>query len=146
QKMLKRLMTVHDLGSHAADTVRARLGSVPPVRIEKAGLAPPESKFEILVGRSLDDRSTVLVCEVQPIALPRVVRAALLRLQKAASSFDPPATPIFIAPYLSAEAQSLCREFAVGFVDLVGNARIAFDTVFIERQVDAKPPAVQRSL
>lgn len=144
--MLKRPAPLNDLESQAADVVRALLSSVPPVRIDKVELASPNSSFDILVRLSLDNRSRILICEVKPIGQPRHVRAALLQLQKAANSFDPPATPVFIAPYLSAEAQSLCREFDVGFVDLVGNARLAFDTVFIERQVDAKPPAVQRSL
>jgi hypothetical protein len=144
--MLKTGDSVHELESQAADAVLALLKSVPPLRVDKVELAPPNSSFDILVRLNLDSRDKFLVCEVKPIGQPRHVRAALLQLQKAASSFDPPATPIFIAPYLSAEAQSLCREFNVGFLDLVGNARVAFDTVFIERQVDAKPPAVQRSL
>ncbi|PKA45166.1 hypothetical protein CWR43_05100 [Rhizobium sullae] len=39
---------------------------------------------------------------------------------------------IFIAPYLSQDARTLCRDFDVGYLDFVGNARITFDTVFIE--------------
>ncbi|MBC7052256.1 hypothetical protein G6O46_24925, partial [Salmonella enterica subsp. enterica serovar Enteritidis] len=66
--------------------------------------------------------------------------------RKTAKMFDPRAMPIFIAPYISPEAQALCNEFEVGYLDLVGNARIVFDTVFIERRVDTKPPAIQRSL
>ncbi len=34
----------------------------------------------------------------------------------------------------------------MGYLDFVGNARIVFATVYIERQFDTKPPVVQRSL
>ena len=33
-----------------------------------------------------------------------------------------------------------------GFLDLVGNARLAFDNVFIERRVSGRPPADRREL
>jgi hypothetical protein len=56
------------------------------------------------------------------------------------------ATPIFIAPYLSPEAQALCQEHSVGFLDLEGNARIAFDGVFIERLVPTRPAIERREL
>jgi hypothetical protein len=53
---------------------------------------------------------------------------------------------VLIAPYLSPEAQALCKENNVAFIDLVGNARLAFDNLFIERRVSDKPPADRREL
>ncbi|MGA0565616.1 type IV toxin-antitoxin system AbiEi family antitoxin [Ancylobacter sp. VNQ12] len=144
--MLKPTESVNELENRAADAVRALLKNVPVIRIEKLEPTPPSYKFDLLATLSLDGHERLLVCEVKSVGQPRHVRAALLELQRAAGGFDPPAIPVFIAPYLSPEAQALCREFDVGFVDLVGNARIAFDTVFIERQVDVKPAVVQRSL
>ncbi|HOI53266.1 MAG TPA: hypothetical protein PLN02_12870, partial [Azonexus sp.] len=58
----------------------------------------------------------------------------------------PLATPVFIAPYLSPAVRQLCVENGVSFLDLEGNARIAFGGVFIERQVTNKPVAAQREL
>ncbi|MEO4002111.1 type IV toxin-antitoxin system AbiEi family antitoxin [Mesorhizobium sp. CAU 1732] len=146
QQMLKATENVKQLEGQAADAVQALLRDVPVIRTFAVESAPPGSYVDLVVRLNLDGHERLLVCEVKSIGQPRHVRAALLQLQKVASSFDPPATPIFIAPYLSTDAQALCREFDVGFVDLVGNARVTFDSVFIERQVDAKPPAVQRSL
>ena len=144
--MLKAPEHVNQLESQAADAVGALLQRVPFIRVDNIKLAPPDSGVDLVVRLNFDGRERVLVCEVKSVGQPRHVRAALLQLRKAANSFDPPATPIFVAPYLSSEAQTLCREFDVGFIDLVGNARVTFDSVFIERQVDDKPPAVQRSL
>jgi hypothetical protein len=56
------------------------------------------------------------------------------------------ATPVFIAPYLTLEAQALCREQAVGFLDFEGNALLVFDGIFIERQVASKPVVERREL
>lgn len=144
--MLKTRFEVNDLETHAADAVAALLRSVPVIHVEKVEMTPPGSSVDILAEFSLNGNRRFLACEVKPFGQPRHVRAALFQLQKAAEEFDPPAMPIFIAPYLSQEAQALCREFDVGYLDFLGNAWITFDTVFIERQVDTKPPAVQRNL
>ncbi|WP_240547222.1 type IV toxin-antitoxin system AbiEi family antitoxin [Mesorhizobium tianshanense] len=146
QQMLKARLEVNELETQAAEAVAALLRSVPVIHMEKVELTPPGSSVDILAEFSLNGNRRFLACEVKPFGQPRHVRAALFQLRKAAEKFDPPAMPIFIAPYLSQEAQALCREFDVGYLDLVGNARITFDTVFIERQVDTKPPAVQRNL
>jgi hypothetical protein len=70
----------------------------------------------------------------------------MLRLRNYVAHFGSEATPIFIAPYLSPEAQGLCRENQVGFLDLEGNARLVFDSVFIERLVSSKPSFERREL
>lgn len=144
--MLKMPENVNELEIRAAEVLRELLQSVPVVHVDKVERTPPRSSFDILARLTAGGHHHFLACEVKPVGQPRHVRAALLQLRKAAKEFAPPATPIFIAPYLSPEAQALCREFDVGFIDFVGNARITFASVFIERQVDTKPPAVQRSL
>ena len=48
--------------------------------------------------------------------------------------------------YLSEEARALCLEAGVGYADLEGNTHIVFDTVFIDRKVDSKPPTERREL
>ena len=42
--------------------------------------------------------------------------------------------PILIAPTLTEEAQALCRDKNVGFLDLDGNARLYLDEVFIVKR------------
>lgn len=91
------------------------------------------------------DRHT-LVCEVKPNGQPRHVRPALLELRDYAERRANGVIPVFIAPYLSVEAQALCREYDVGFIDLEGNARLVFGGIFIDRQVASKPVAERRKL
>ncbi|CUX04002.1 type IV toxin-antitoxin system AbiEi family antitoxin [Rhizobium pusense] len=144
--MLKTINEVNELEDQATEAITALLHAVPFVQMMKVEQAPSNSGFDILVELSWEGHSRFLACEVKAQGQPRHVRAALLQLRKTAKMFDPRAMPIFIAPYISPEAQALCNEFEVGYLDLVGNARIVFDTVFIERRVDTKPPAIQRSL
>jgi hypothetical protein len=51
--------------------------------------------------------------------------------QSDAASLDSDTTPVVIAPYLSPEAQAICKQSRVGFLDLEGNARLSVDEVFI---------------
>ena len=71
---------------------------------------------------------------------------ALLQLRNHLDHLGKDVTPLLIAPYLSPEAQALCRDQGVGFLDFEGNARIAFGGVFVERSVPNKPSAERREL
>jgi hypothetical protein len=55
-----------------------------------------------------------------------------------------PATPVFIAPYLSPVTREFCRQNGVSFLDFEGNARLAFGPVFIERVISNKPASERR--
>jgi hypothetical protein len=72
-----------------------------------------------------------LACEVYPDGEPNRLREALRENQAAPSPVLSDATPILIAPYLSPEAQELCKQSKAGFLDFEGNARLAVDQVFI---------------
>jgi hypothetical protein len=51
--------------------------------------------------------------------------------QSDAASLAAGATPVLIAPYLSLEAQDLCKQSHVGFLDFEGNARLTVGDSFI---------------
>jgi hypothetical protein len=59
---------------------------------------------------------------------------------------DTHAIPIVMAPYLSPQAREACREENVGYLDFVGNALIAQDSIYIEREVSGRPEAERRAL
>jgi hypothetical protein len=56
------------------------------------------------------------------------------------------ATPVLIAPFLSSQAQALCREESVSFLDLEGTVRLVLDGIFVERSVASRPAAERREL
>jgi hypothetical protein len=144
--MLKMPESMKELESQAESLLKALLVQVPSIRLEEVETRTANYNVDVLMRINVSDQPHMLVCEVKSNGQPRHVRAALLQLRKQAEHFGKDATPIFIAPYLSPEAQALCRESEIGFLDLEGNARIAFGNVFIERLVSSKPPSARREL
>src|SRR5713101_9704124 len=146
--MLKVPESMKELKSRAADALGALIDQVPAIKLQDIKVEPsgPDHGVDILARVNVSDRPHVFVCEVKASGQPRHVRTALLQLRNYVAHFGSEATPIFIAPYLSPEAQALCRENAVGFLDLEGNARLVFDGVFIERIVSSKPSVERREL
>src|SRR6202046_795913 len=145
--MLKTPESVKEMEGRAASSLKALIEQVPAIRLEDIKIEPDtDQRVDILAHLTVSDRQHVLVCEVKSSGQPRHVRTGLLQLRNYVAHFGKEATPIFIAPYLSAEAQALCREQQVGFLDLEGNARLVFDGVFIERLVSSKPSTERRDL
>ena len=57
--------------------------------------------------------------------------------------------PMLVSPYLSPESRSICHDHNVAYLDLYGNAHLAFGPVYIERSVPDRPKSearAQRSL
>jgi hypothetical protein len=146
--MLNQLRSVNDLERHAAGALKALLSQVPAVQVQDVEL---ESRVEgreadILAHVTVAGRAHSIVCEVKASGQPRHVRIALLQLRDYIRHIEGKAIPVLIAPYLSPEAQAICREQETSFLDFEGNARLVFDGVFIERQVASKPTAARREL
>lgn len=146
--MLKHAESVKNIEHQAADALRLLLGQVPVIKLLEVEreVSGPDQGIDIVAHIDVSGRRHALVCEVKSTGQPRHVRMALLQLRNYVAHQTQDATPVFIAPYLSPDAQTLCREQGVGFLDLEGNARLIFDGVFIERQVASKPVAERREL
>ena len=54
--------------------------------------------------------------------------------------------PVVASSYLSPEARVLCTEHKMGYFDLVGNARLQFGDVYVERSLAEKPKTKARAL
>ena len=132
----------------AEATLRALLEKVPAIYLsEIIGQAgPPGHEIDFVAHLSIDGRAHTLLCEAKASGQPRHVREAIHHLNFIARAFAPDATPVLLAPYLSKEAQALCKESGVSYADLEGNCRLAFDSVFIEREVATRPASVKREL
>jgi len=147
--MLNTAEQLKAMEKDAAEALTELLQRVPALVVEDVeleGADGPDRGADFLVHVAVGGRRHTLVCQVKSNGQPRHVRLGLLQLRNYTAHFDREAVPIFVAPYLSPEAQALCNDYKIGFLDLVGNARIIFDSVFIERQVDSKPSAERREL
>lgn len=146
--MLKQVESLKEIENRAVDALGALIEQVPAITLQdiKVESGTSDYRADILAYVNVSDRPHVLVCEVKASGQPRHVRMALFQLRDYVAHYGRGATPIFIAPYLSPEAQALCRDSVVGFLDLEGNARLVFDNVFIERLVSSKPFVERREL
>ncbi len=109
----------------------------------------PRADFIVSVQTPAPARSKALqrrlVCEVKSSGQPRIAREACLSLAEFARQ-DQRAYPVFIAPYISPAAAEVCEEYKAGYLDFAGNCRLAFDSVFIQKEGFPNPTAATRDL
>jgi hypothetical protein len=136
------------LESEAIEALRNTLGQISVIKVKDISLEQHGKSGEktILGHVEIYGHTHLLACKVvnrcEMPAMKRAVRE-LDRVQKCRGVV---VTPILIAPTMSDEAQTLCRENNVGFMDLDGNARLYLDEVFIvKRSLHQKkiPPAAE---
>ena len=155
--MLKHYERVKELKTRAMDAIRDLLGDVPSVEVEsveyerKVGGA---YGVDGLIGLSYPGGSCALVIEVRSNGAPRFVRSGVHLLESCVARLRQSGEanggrrliPVLVSPYLSPESRAICTDHDVAYLDLVGNARLAFDTVYIERTVADKPRSETRAL
>ncbi|EWY39554.1 hypothetical protein N825_05495 [Skermanella stibiiresistens SB22] len=148
--MLKTHELVKTFEGQAAHAVRQLLEQVPAIGPDGVEFVrnplQGDNGADLVIHLNVDGREKILLVECKFSGQLRNVRAQLHQLRHWMSHAEGEAMGILVASYLSPEAQALCRDNGVGFLDLEGNARIVFDGVFIERRVEGKPPAERREL
>ncbi|MGO7133454.1 type IV toxin-antitoxin system AbiEi family antitoxin [Rhizobium leguminosarum] len=125
------------------------LKEIPVLRIVTSANEPmggPDRGYDFSVTVDLAGRNHTLVCDLKENGQPRYVRNSILKLRSLAALGGGTLTPVVIAPHLSKETQSFCRDNKVAYLDLEGNAWLTFDTVFIERVVPPRPTVERREL
>ena len=127
---MKTNNSMDDLEARATEALRALLGEVSVIKLK--GIRH-EGKGAVLAHVDVLGHSHTLACEVKTNAGPENLRSTLRELHDDAAHFRD-AVPVLIAPYLSPEAQALCKENKAGFLDLEGNARLALGEVFIGKR------------
>ena len=103
-------------------------------------------EFDFLATVAVGNESHRLLCAVKSRLQPRHARMAALQLTHTLGRLDIEAAGVLISPYLSPASRLICEEHGIGFLDLEGNARIAFNGVFVEREVPNKPAAERKRL
>ncbi|MGY2487539.1 type IV toxin-antitoxin system AbiEi family antitoxin [Cupriavidus sp. CP313] len=143
--MLKA-MDLMKVAAQSAMDLRQLLEQVPVIERLDIRRHVRAAEHDIVVRADILGKRHVLVCEVKTSGQPRHARMALVQLRDRLGHHGTDATAVLVAPYLSAEVQAMCREQGAGYLDLQGNARLVFGSVFIERQVASKPAVERRAL
>ena len=112
-----------------------------PQPTARTNLPQPSAVAEI----RLQDRAFRLLVEMTSIGQPRQARAAIAKLLELAAQAIR-SYPVFVAPYISRDVAQICRENDVGYADLAGNCRLAYEGIYILREGRPNPFAVKRPL
>ena len=155
--MLKPIQKVKNLDGQAVEVARDLLNGVSGLLLE-----PTENDWKIshrysfdgLIGFTHGDNEYLLVVETKSSGAPRYVRSGIYRLESNTerlrrsreAGMGRHLVPMLVSPYLSPESRAICVDHEIAYLDLVGNARIAFGNVYIEREVAEKPVAETRAL
>jgi hypothetical protein len=128
----------------AEGAIRSCLEPVPSLAIKRVQREPRRDAPRpdiVLTLKTLNGDQMVLV-EVKGSGQPRIVRDAVNQLLRYQSEL-PGAYGVLVAPYISPQSARLCVENGIGYVDLAGNCRLSFGSVYVQR--DGKPnPTPQR--
>jgi hypothetical protein len=125
---MKTKNSVDELEIRATDALRALLGQVSVIKLKEIR----REKGSMLADVDVLGHRHTLACEVRPNSQPENLRTALRNLSNAPRKDA--TIPVVIAPYMSPEAQTMCKESHAGFIDLEGNARLSMGEVFIGRR------------
>lgn len=144
----------------AVDAVRALLERVPNIQI--IGVRQDEElsadyRLDARIDLGHDGRGYALLMEMKPNGAPRSARSAVYQLESYIAHLHRSERqdgtrqfiPMLVSNYLSPESRSICLDNNVAYLDLYGNARLAFGPVYIERSVPGRPKSearAQRSL
>jgi len=125
-----------DLEVRAAAALRAVLAEVSTIKVREIRHESSDNGRDrnLMAYVNIFGNNHTIVCEVQANGQPGHLRSALAEPGRDVAQLPSDATRVIIAPYLSPEAQALCKEIKAGFVDLEGNARLALGEVFILKQ------------
>jgi hypothetical protein len=128
--------TGNNLVMRAADALKAVLREISSVKLTELRCEPlGHSRVSGILARiDIFGRSHTLACEVEAQGNPQQLMTTLHNLHESRTHRDAESTLVIIAPYLSPEAQAVCKESQAGFLDLEGNARIAVDEIFISKR------------
>lgn len=156
--MMKSSKTLKSQEIMAFEAVRDFLCHVPNVEIGSADYEENvgrEYEIDFQLGFSHSGVNYVLIIEVIADGAPRFVRSAVYQLEscylahilKSRRSDDSQRLiPMLVCQYLSPESRAFCTAHGVAYLDLFGNAYLAFDNVCIVRDVADKPKSESRAL
>lgn len=137
-----------ELRREALPALERCLAGVPGAQVRPKSPPSPDRDRGIDLLASLvlpPDREVLLLVELERSGQPKPVRDAINFFVRIKQDY-PNAYPVVLAPYLSARSADLCKQAGVGYVDLAGNCRLAFDGVYIQREGRPNPFTDKRTL
>lgn len=136
-----------EIQEKVGDALKSSLKRVPFIQLESLEQEPTAGNIraDLLATVNIARKRQRIVIEVKSSGQPRMARAAVNQLLRY-REYDPDVYCVFAAPYISSRSAEICAEEEVGYLDLAGNCRLAFDQVYIEQEGRPNPFAEKRDL
>ena len=139
------------------DAVQELLGNVSSVQVgsvEHPHVIADNLQIAGRIGFSHGGARYQLIVEAKSDGAPRNVRSGVFQLkgyvahlhQLGQTEMGERWIPMLASPYLSPQSRAICMDHDVAYLDLVGNAHLAFGDVYIDRAVPGQPKSETRSL
>ena len=135
-----------DFARQCEKLLRELLGRVPSVKLvsferEARIFSGSPTRVDGLAQVRTGNRKWTLAVEEKRLGQPREVRATVLQLESYLEHLpgNAPRYGVLLAPFISEESAKICTDAGIGYADLAGNARLAFDHVFIETRTAENP-------
>lgn len=155
---MKAYERMKEIELQLAGALRQQLERIPSLEIRsitaeaelQANGSVSAPRPDVLAQVRIHNHEVTLVCEVKDPAYPRQVRQAidtlsLYMVRSENKALNENMVPLVAASWLSPESREICAEAGMGWLDLAGNCRIAFDGVFIERETAERPKPAARN-
>ena len=154
---MKNLKALNKLEIDVVDAVHDFLARVPNIKVSSVDrelTLRPDYHIDARIGFSHGGASYALVVEAKSNGAPRFVRSAIYHLksylthihQSVHEHVSHSLIPMIVSPYLSPESRAICTDHNVAYLDLVGNAHLSFENVYIDRAAAEKPKSETRAL
>jgi hypothetical protein len=128
---MKTSTVLTEFESRAADTLRALIARFSAIKLIELKHESRGGFAAILARISIYGHIHTLTCAADPMVEPARLRAMLRQVQESNGPLAADAIPLVIAPCLSPEAQAICKQNKIGFLDFEGNARLTVGDFFI---------------
>jgi hypothetical protein len=122
--------------NEAIEALRETLKQISAIKVKEIRQETAEnSREKTILGRiDIYGHEHLLECKLSLDCEASHVKRALRKLHGLKMHPGGAKIPVLITPAMSDEAQNMCRESGVGFLDLKGNASLYLDEVFIVKR------------
>ena len=108
---------------------------LPNMNIEDISLEVPmdkRSRADVMVKVQTGNLKKYLLIEVKSSGEPRIVQSSIYQLKKLAG-LKKGMYPVFVAPYISERSREILVSENIGYIDLIGDVYLKFDSVLVDR-------------
>lgn len=117
----------------AFQALRDCLEEIPFIQLLNVPVADNAPGPDFRMDVRIQNRPLTILANYKSSGQPRLAREAALQIRdylaKGRGDYG-----VFIAPYISPDSASICKEAGIGYLDFAGNCLLSFETVYVHRE------------